>query len=135
MWYYLRVFIIRGGVDNTSLLFRNTSPVDLVELDKFAEPGVVEITEPSVDLNEHGEFVTAAVVIWLSVQGLKVLATWLNKRRSQEKTTITATLRKPDGSEQEITINWSRKESEAPMPEQLKALGKLLDVKLPALPA
>ena len=125
-----------GDMDNTcALVLRDTSQLDRFELEQLAGPGLVEIVEPTVDPNEHGEFLTAAAVIWLSAQGIRVLATWLNKRRSEEKVTVSGTLRKPDGSEQEITINWSSKNSEAPMAEQIKALGKALNVDPSSLPS
>jgi len=121
--------------DTTVLILQDTSQFERFELEQLAPPGVVEITEPTVDPHAHGELLTALALVWLSAEGLRVLATWLNKRREKEKFVTTATLRKPDGSEKEITINWSREASEAASAEQLKALGKLLDVDLPALPA
>lgn len=121
-------------MDETSVLtLQNASAVDRFEFEPLAEPGLIEITEPTVDENEYGEFLTGAVVIWLSAKGIKALATWLNKRRSEEKLTVTATLRKPGGEEQEITINWSRKDSEAATPEQLKTLGELFGIDLDSL--
>jgi hypothetical protein len=121
--------------DTDALVVENIVQADRMVLEKFAKQGVVEITEPVVDPSGHGEFLTAGVVIGLSLAGLKALSAWLNKRRTEETFTITGDIRKQDGSEQNITISWTRKDSEAAEPEQLKALAKLLDVDLSALPS
>jgi hypothetical protein len=105
------------------------------ELDQPAEPGLVTIGDAVVDEAKQGEIVTAVVVVWLSVQGLRLLASWLNKHRIKETLTLTGTVTDPDGSTRTITIAWTRREAEAATKEQLDALAKLLNVPVPSLPS
>jgi hypothetical protein len=105
------------------------------ELDQPVEPNLVTIDDAVVDEAKHGEFLTAVVVVWLSVQGLRLLASWLNKHRTEETLTQTVTVTDPDGSTRTITIRWTCKEAEAATKEQLEALAKLLNVQIPSLPS
>jgi hypothetical protein len=105
------------------------------ELDEPADSDLVEISDGVVDETKHGEFLSAVVVVWLSVQGVRLLASWLNKHRVKEELTLTGTITDPDGSTRTTTIVWKRTESEAANEKQLEALAKLLHVELPKLPS
>jgi hypothetical protein len=105
------------------------------ELDEPAVSGLVDIRDGAVDETKQGEFLSAVVVVWLSVQGVRLLASWLNKHRVKEELTLTGTITDPDGSTRTTTIKWKRTESEAATENQLEALAKLLDVELPKLPS
>jgi hypothetical protein len=105
------------------------------ELDEPADADLVEIRDGVVDETKHGLFVSAVVVVWLSAQGVRLLASWLNKHRVKEEFTLTGTITDPDGSTRTTTIEWKRTESEAANEKQLEALAKLLHVELPQLPS
>jgi hypothetical protein len=115
-------------------VLENTTQSVHLEFEKDAKPGVVEIKDLSVDPNEHADFVTGAVVVWLTVQGLKVLSSWLNKHSKKRTVTITGTVQSPDGTKRTTTVKWTSKESEAAEQEQLEALAKQLDVDFSTLP-
>lgn len=121
--------------DVGTLLLHDTSQRDRFELQRDAPEGLVRVADPEVDPTEHGEFLTATVVVILTISALKVLASWLSKTRERETLVYTATVTTSDGRTATREIRWDRSRATAPSAEQLKALGAMLDVDVTALPA
>jgi len=118
------------------LVLADLAQLELSELDELGEQnsGIVRIEKPHVDKDRHGELLTATAIVMLTVSGLKVLASWLSKTRKKETIEIDVTVRRGD-VEEVRRVRWTRKESSAPTPDQLKALSDMLKIDVSALQA
>ena len=90
------------------LVLADLAQLELSELDELGEQnsGILRIEKPHVDKDRHGELLTATAIV----------------------------IRRGD-VEEVRRVRWTRKESSAPTPDQLKALSDMLKIDVSALQA
>jgi hypothetical protein len=100
------------------------SRLEVLDLRKQFPEAAFSFEEAGPQDSQHGELATAAVLIGLSVVGIRVLAAWLLKHRKGTVIEKTIEIIKPDGTRrtEHVIIKGEESKSEAAV---IQALGKL----------
>ena len=103
------------------------SRLDGLVLKKQFPDATITFEGPDIQDSQHGELMTTAALIGLSVIGLRLLATWLLKTNKSNRIEKTIEIVKADGTKrsEHIIIDGAESKSEASV---IRALAKLTKI-------
>jgi hypothetical protein len=118
-----------------AIILEGLSELDRQELERKIPPHNLSFIKPTVPEGTHGELVTVVAVVVISVSAISGLTAWLLTGKSRKKVKIAMRARKPNGSEQEVTIEIDQNSTIPPNEQMLNALAGVFNVPVDALRA
>jgi hypothetical protein len=118
-----------------AIILEDLSEIDRHELERNIPPENLSVIEPQVPEGAHGELITITAVVVVSVSAIAGFTAWALKKWRREKFELIAKVRKPDGTEQEVTIKIDKTSSTPPNEQVLQALAGIFKVPVEVLVA
>ena len=115
-----------------SLVLKEVSLIDAEELKVGVPATDLDVVEPEIGSESHNELATI-IILALSAPALSAMTMWLLRTTQNETIDYRTTVRKPDGSEEEVHLKIKRNSSTAPEAQVIKQMAAALKIPEDAL--